>query len=245
MATFVLVHGGMHGGWCWAAVVRQLAAAGHRAMAPDLPGMGSDRTPPEQVTLEMTGSFIAALVRSQPEKVVLVGHSLGGITITAAAERVPEAIAGLVYVTAVLAPSGAAAMSTLKRTGKLPPGISLSADGSTLFVDRDYARNRYYNGCAEADVQNALARIVPQPTRPMLDTLVHTPERFGVIPRAYVECLDDNALALDVQRAQRATLPCDPVFSMHTGHSPFLQAPELLAEHLMAAAAAFRVRAGN
>jgi pimeloyl-ACP methyl ester carboxylesterase len=242
MATFILVHGGMHGGWCWTEVVRHLAAAGHRALAPDLPGMGADRTPPQDVTLEMTGGSIARLARGQPEKVVLVGHSLGGITITEAAERVPEAIAGLIYVTAVLAPSGAAAMSTLKRTGEMPPGLSLSADGATLSIDPEHARKRYYNGCAEGDVQRALARLVPQPTRPMLDTLFHTPERFGTIPRAYVECLDDNALALEVQRSQRAALPCDPVFSMQTGHSPFLQAPELLTEHLIAAAMAFRLR---
>ena len=106
MATFILVHGGGHGGWCCDAVVNLLTTAGHRALAPDLPGMGTDRIPPQDVTLEMTGSFIASLARRQPEKVVLVGHSLGGITISDAAERAPEAIAGLVYVTAYCCRAG-------------------------------------------------------------------------------------------------------------------------------------------
>jgi pimeloyl-ACP methyl ester carboxylesterase len=181
MATFILVHGGGHGGWCWDAVVHRLTQAGHRAFAPDLPGMSADRTSPHDVTLEMNGSFIASLARRQPEKVILVGHSLGGITISDAAERAPEAIAGLVYVAAVLLPSGAAAMRTLKNSGKLPPGISLSSDGATLSVDPGYARERYYNGCNEADTQSALARLAPQPTRPMLDQLVHTPERVLTI----------------------------------------------------------------
>jgi pimeloyl-ACP methyl ester carboxylesterase len=229
----------MHGGWCWTEVVRHLAAAGHQAKAPDLPGMGTDRTPPRDITLKMTGGFIAKLARSQPEKIILVGHSLGGIAITEAAEQVPEAIAGLIYVSAVLLPSGAAAMSTLKHTGRLPPGVSLSADSATLFVDPKYARERYYNGCAEPDVEHALAHLVPQPTRPMLDSVFHTPERFGAIPRAYVECLNDNALTLDMQRLQRAALPCSPVFAMQTGHSPFLQAPKVLSEHLITAATAF------
>ena len=244
MATFILVHGGAHGGWCWDAVVHRLTTAGHRAFAPDLPGMGTDGIPPEDVTLEMTGSFIASLARRQPEKVVLVGHSLGGITISDAAERAPEAIAGLVYVTAVLLPSGAAAMGTLKSTGKLPPWISLSSDGATVSVDPDYARERFYNGCNEVDVKIALARLVAQPTRPMFDQLTHTPERFGAIPRAYIECLNDNALALDVQRSQQAMLPCRPVFTMQTGHSPFIQAPEALTAHLIAAAAALGFRRG-
>ena len=45
MAVFALVHGAWHGGWCWEEVTPLLEAAGHRAYAPDLPGLGEDRTP--------------------------------------------------------------------------------------------------------------------------------------------------------------------------------------------------------
>ena len=239
MVTFILVHGGGHGGWCWDAVVRRLTAAGHRALAPDLPGMGADPTPPADVTLEMTGRFIADLAEREGNNVILAGHSLGGITISEAAERAPQAITGLVYVTAVLLPSGTAAFGNVLRDGKLAPGLRLSDDGTALTVDPAHARERLYNGCEEADAQRALTRLVPQPTRPMRDLLTLTPGRFGTIPRAYVECLHDNAIPIERQRSQQAVLPCRPVFTMKTGHSPFLQAPDELAAHLIAAASAF------
>lgn len=245
VATFILVHGGGHGGWCWYAVAHELFKAGHRAFAPDLPGMGRDRTPPRDVTLELTARSIADLAERQSERVILVGHSLGGITISEAAECVPQAIGGLVYVTAVLLPNGSAVMGSLLEDSKLPAGMSLSDCGATLTVDPEHARVRYYNGCAEIDVENALARLQPQPTRPMRERLRLTPGRFGAIPRAYVECLQDNCLALESQRSQQAVLPCYPVFSMQTGHSPFLQAPAELSKHLIAAAAAFGFRSAS
>jgi pimeloyl-ACP methyl ester carboxylesterase len=240
MTIFILVHGGGHTGCCWDAVVDQLTTAGHHAFAPDLPGMGSDPTPPQDVTLEMTGEFIAALARRQSEKVILVGHSLGGITISDAAERAPESIVGLVYVAAVLLPNGAEWMCNLMRNGKLPEGLSLSDDGAALTVDPEHARELFYNGCDDADVQEALAHLVPQPTRPMRDRLTLTSGRFGAVPRAYIETLHDNAFPLATQRSQQAVLPCRPVFTMKTGHSPFLQAPDALTAHLIAAAEVFR-----
>jgi pimeloyl-ACP methyl ester carboxylesterase len=239
MTTFILVHGSMHGGWCWDKVVHGLNEAGHRALAPDLPGMGADGTPPRDVTLAMTGGFVAELARRQPEKVILVGHSLGGITISDAAERAPEVIAGLVYVTAVLLSNGTKAMDLVVRNGNLPQGINLSCDGAVATIDSDRARERWYNGCDEDDVQHALGRLIPQPTRPMRDPLTVTSGRFGTIPRAYIECLHDNALPLSIQRSQREAMPCDPIFTMETGHSPFMQAPETLTAYLIAAVSAF------
>ena len=238
MATFILVHGSGHGGWCWEKVVYRLIEAGHRAIAPDLPGMGADRTPPQDVTLAMTGRFITELAERQPEKAILVGHSLGGVTISDAAQRAPELIAGLVYVTALLLPNGASAMGVMGEN--LPDGISLSRDGAALIIDPDFARERFYNGCREDDAANALARLAPQPMRPMRDRLAHTADRFGTVPRAYLECFRDKALPLEFQRSQHVAMTCHPIFRMDTGHSPFMQDPETLAGHLITAAATFR-----
>jgi pimeloyl-ACP methyl ester carboxylesterase len=239
MATFLLIHGGAHTGRCWHAVVHRLVAAGHRALAPDLPGMGTDRTPPQDVSLEMTGRFVADLARRQSGKTIVVGHSLGGLAISEAAEAAPEAIAGLVYVAAVLLPGGEAWMGKLMRDGELPERLSLSEDGATLTVDPLLARELFYSGCDAADVQYALECLVPQPTRPMRDRLTVSSGRFGMVPRAYVETVHDKAFPLEIQRSQQAALPCRPVFTMHTGHSPFLQAPQELTAHLLAAASAF------
>ena len=85
MATFLLVHGACTGGWCWEKVVPLLEAKGHKVCAPDLPGLGNDQTPPAVVTLADNVEKLSRLLDKMDEPVVLVGHSLGGVTISALA----------------------------------------------------------------------------------------------------------------------------------------------------------------
>ena len=106
MARFVLVHGAWHGAWCFDALARDLAAAGHEVDTFDLPGHGSDATPHDEVTLDTYAQRVAEVIGQDGEPVVLVGHSMGGIVVTQAAELVPERIARLVYLTAFLPKDG-------------------------------------------------------------------------------------------------------------------------------------------
>jgi hypothetical protein len=61
-----------------------------------------------------------------------------------------------------------------------------------------------------------------------------TDERFGRVPRVYVEALNDRALAISLQRRMHEALPCREVVSLTSGHSPFLSMPRPLAERLLA-----------
>src|SRR5690242_4856292 len=106
MATFVMAHGAWHGGWCWTKVVPLLERAGHAAIAPDLPGHGADTTPAREVTLQAYTDRVCQVALAQAEPVVLVGHSMGGLVISQAAEQCPEAMRTLVYITAFLLPNG-------------------------------------------------------------------------------------------------------------------------------------------
>ena len=73
MATFILVHGACHGGWCWEKVTPILEGHGHKVCAPDLPGLGKDQTPPASVTLADNVERISRLLDKMEEPVVLVG----------------------------------------------------------------------------------------------------------------------------------------------------------------------------
>jgi pimeloyl-ACP methyl ester carboxylesterase len=106
MATFVLVHGAWHGGWCWRHVAPLLRARGHEVHAPDLPGHGADPAPTATQTLDDYAERIGATVADCRGEVVLVGHSLGGLVISAVAEARPERLHRLVYLTAFLPRDG-------------------------------------------------------------------------------------------------------------------------------------------
>ena len=97
MSTYVLVHGAYHGAWCYAKVVPLLEAAGHTAIAVDLPGHGDNLVPMADVTLDNYVDHVCDIIGAKDGKVILVGHSLGGLTITQVAERMPERIDWLVY----------------------------------------------------------------------------------------------------------------------------------------------------
>jgi len=78
MSTFVLIHGGCHGAWCWYKVVPALEKQGHTVIAPDLPSHGRDKTPVSAVTLQAYVDAVCSLIDVRREPVVLVGHSMGG-----------------------------------------------------------------------------------------------------------------------------------------------------------------------
>ena len=104
--TFILVHGSWHSAWNWHKVIPILEAQGHRVLALDLPGMGRDKTPVQEVTLEKAVNKIIQAIDGVEGKVILVGHSKNGIMISQAAEYRPDKIEKLVYLAAYLVPNG-------------------------------------------------------------------------------------------------------------------------------------------
>jgi hypothetical protein len=85
----------------------------------------------------------------------------------------------------------------------------------------------------------ASGQLCAEPFAPNVVPLTVSDARWGRLPRAYIECLDDRAVPIGVQRAMQARLPCNPVVTMDSDHSPFLSAPRELATHLSRIAAVF------
>ena len=241
MTTFVLVHGASHGSWCWDKVVPLLAAQGHESVAVDLPGntYGEFDIPPAQVTLESYAQHVCDLLDELPESVVLVGHSLGGLTISQTAEYRPDKIKSLVYLTALLFENGQAMKPVASREpevvreGLERDSWTVSSDLSTISFNEDSVRDRFYNDCSDDDFAWAQTMLVPQPSGPLMDPMKTTAENYGRVPKVYIECEIDGALWLPYQREMQANVPCDRTITMNTGHSPFLSAPKELADHLM------------
>ena len=233
--TFLLIHGAWHGAWCWHKVIPLLEAGGATVLAPDLPSMGADITPPHVVTLDYWARFVADLIEARAEPVVLVAHSRGGIVASRVAELVPERIRKLVYVAAYLLPAHATLAAEARRDTEslIPANMIPAASGLTCTVRASVIREAFYGCCPEVDYAFARERLSPEPLKPLVTPLEITAENFGRVPRACVETTQDRVITLAAQRRMRETLPCDPVFTLETDHSPFLSQPDALARILI------------
>lgn len=238
MATFVLIHGAWHGGWCWERIVPLLEKEGHRVFAPDLPGMGSDRRRHGTDPLGDWTDFVVELASSAREPVTLVGHSLGGVVISEVAERIPDAVHRLLYLTAFLLQPGQSLSDVASRYPEVGPARAFRPaefDGEVT-VDPDQAVGIFYNDTPTAVARAAVDRLVAQPLAAFTKPVTLTSERFGRVPRAYVEATDDRAISLEMQRDMQALLPCESVIAINSDHSPFYSAVPELAEALLSLA---------
>jgi pimeloyl-ACP methyl ester carboxylesterase len=239
--TVVLVHGGWHGAWCWDRLRPWLAGAGAHVLAPELPAHGADRTPIAALTPHSYVDRIADLVGTQSGPVILAGHSSGGMIISAVAGRAPDRVAALVYVSAFLLPAGRTPPEVMRddRESLLPSSLIADEQGQTTHLRREDAWRVFYEDCNDEDAAWALDRLQPEPRVPRSTAAEETSSStFLSVPRFYVECTKDRALGPRTQRAMHEALPCRRVFSLPTGHSPFVAAPQLLAECLLAVRAA-------
>lgn len=232
---FILVPGAYHGAWCWAKVSPLLEAAGHRVDALDLPEVGASHPDLSKMSLEYWSRFVADRVRRSTEPAILVGHSRGGLLISQAAERVAGQLRGLVYVSAVLLENGMSINDQRADAAAVLRGktarIRDLGDGTKLLDADDLARF-FYHRSLPADRQLAQAMIEPEPIAIYDDRLSVTPERFGSVRRAYIECSDDRIFDISQQRVAQTRWPCELVQTLDSDHSPFFSTPVDLARCL-------------
>ncbi|MDU0301849.1 alpha/beta fold hydrolase, partial [Streptomyces sp. PAL114] len=130
MSTYLLVHGAWHDGRCWERVAPLLEAAGHRAFHPSLTGYGDKAhlLGPE-VGLDTHVEDVVRLIKDEDlTDVILVGHSYAGLVISSAANEVPERVAHLVYLDAMVPEHGETAVDAQPVTQSL---IDLAASTDT------------------------------------------------------------------------------------------------------------------
>jgi pimeloyl-ACP methyl ester carboxylesterase len=232
LATFFLIHGSWHGGWCWERVVPLLEAQGHRVLAPDLPGMGMDPSPLVEDVMEQWIAWGASLVEAQPGPVVLVGHSAGGQLVSALVERMPDRVAQAIFIAGALLADGQSRADLKFGSPELFAALQMSEDGSFYGLDPDRAPELLYNQLPPDVAARLVARLVNEPLQPALFRPRLSAERFGRTPRAYIETTEDRTIPLSLQREMVAHWPCDRVITLPSDHAPMYSMPERLVEAL-------------
>ena len=236
MTTFVLIHGAFAGGWSWDPVREAITQAGHEVITPDLPGQGDDQTPLSEVTLDSYRDRVIEVLDRQAEPVVLAGHSLGGISISQAAEHRPDKIKLLVYVAAFLLPDGSSPKHFWGNQPIQSPVIShcdVSDDGVVTFR-KEHLADIIYNTSPAPAVEKAMRLQRPMARKPLGTPLYLGTENYERVPRVYFEALEDKAVPIEYQRMMLQAMPCEKVVTFATDHMPMSSAPEQFVNELLA-----------
>lgn len=236
MARFVLVHGAFSGAWIWGPLKARLKADGHRTAAFDLPGLGADHTPAGEVTLDSSAARVCEVLATNGEPAILVGHSMGGIVTTQAAAQCPTRVSALVYVAAFLPRDG----QSLLQLTELPEGagdqvqanIVVSDDPPVAVMPADASKDALYGCCTDDIAEWAIRQQSPQPLAAM-GTPVSVPSgALDRIAKYYVQCEQDRAIPLALQKRMIAENEGSGVYELNTDHTPHLSRADELARIL-------------
>ena len=193
--NFVLVHGAWHGGWCWASVMRQLEIHGHRAFALDLAGRGNNPVDHAKVTRSLWVDDVIRLIDQHNLKdVVLAGHSLGGLTISGVAVKIPQRLKRVIYVTALVPPEDMTLMEDFAANMMTPETAAAMQEangGLSNTMEANYFRNHFMQD-GSRDLQDfVLAALAPEAVGPLGEISPMKEFHKLDLPTSYVICEDD------------------------------------------------------
>jgi hypothetical protein len=230
MTAFGFVHGAYHGSWCWQPVIEELERRGHQGLAVDLPCED-----PGAGAIDYAEAAVEAFSAAGPELVV-VGHSLAGLTIPLVATRRP--VARLVYLCAMLPRPGRSQDDIIREEPDMvlpgpEGGPYASTDGATRWHEQ--AAAEWFFADCDADVAIRAARQlrgqfwkITQEACPL--------RAWPDVPSTPLIGSHDPVINPDWSRRVTPTILGVNPIELDCGHSPFLSATSILAETLLALA---------
>jgi pimeloyl-ACP methyl ester carboxylesterase len=235
--TFVLVHGAWHDGQCWHRVAALLTARGHRVLTPSLTGHGDKAhlLGPEVGLTTHVDDIVGLILDQDLRDVVLVGHSYAGLIISSVANRVPERLARLVYVDAMVPTHGENAIDVMPFTQRLiddaaswriPPLPELPAPHGLFGVtDPDDL------AWLKSTLTDESVLCFQQPVE------MDSPAQ-AALPRVHILCVGSEPAGLPRRPIPKTQPNGEPsrVHELESGHDCMLTKPVELAELLLAKA---------
>ncbi len=237
MATFVLVHGAWSGGWAWRKFARLLQERGHEAIRATLTGQGERaHLARPDIDLDTHIRDVTALIEFEELRdVVLVGHSYGGMVVTGVADRMPERVASLVYIDAMVPRDGECLLDFLPEDHRASMLARAAEDEGWKL-----APNPVPPDTPDAERAWLEPRRLPQPFGTFRQPIRLTGAP-PAMPRTYIYC--ERFAPGDVFRrfADRVGQEAGwQRFDIDASHSPHITAPRALADLLETIAASSR-----
>ena len=218
--TFVLIHGGAHGAWCWEPMLPYLDAP---ALALDLPGRGARPADLEKLTLaDFANAAVEDIEAGGLSSAILVGHSMAGLTLPRVLERVPERVAHAVFVACVVPSEGQNVFDAIAL-----PDSERPSRPELLPAER--ARAMFCSDMDDVQTRFVLGKLCPEALGPMTE-----PARLAglrhPLPRSYVKLLRDQTLSPERQdEFARNAGPRCAVHELDAGHDAMISRPRELA----------------
>ena len=224
--TYVLVHGATFAGSCWDLMLPHLPCA---VVAVDLPGRGSRPADLMQVTVrDFVDAVVDEIERRDLHDVVLVGHSLAGITLPGVAARIPERLARLVFVAATVPEHGQSVLEALDVATQAVAAESMS--GEHVDPPADWARAAFCNDMDDELTSWTLAHMGPEASGVMVEP-VDLSGLDTAVPRTWILTLHDAVVDVERQRLYAERTGAD-VVELDAAHMAMISRPELLASLL-------------
>ncbi|XP_008241572.1 PREDICTED: salicylic acid-binding protein 2-like [Prunus mume] len=212
---FVLVHGACHGSWCWYKIKPRLESAGHRVTALDLAASGINTKAIQDVHSlaeysEPLLEFIASL--GPEEKVILVGHSIGGMSLALAMENFPKKISVAVFLTAFVPDTTHQPSYVLDQFTQFTPaeawldtqftnyGSAKEPLMSMHFGPEFLAKLYQLSPIEDLELAKSLARAGSLFLQDLSKMNKFSNVGYGRVPRVYVVCSEDKGIPEEFQR---------------------------------------------
>jgi pimeloyl-ACP methyl ester carboxylesterase len=233
MATFLLVHGAWHGGWCWQRTARLLRTAGHEVFTPTLTGLGErEHLLNADVGLDTHINDVLGVLKYEDlRNVTLVGHSYGGMVIAGVADKAAERIAHLVYLDAFVPGDGQCMLDFQppKVLARFKERVRNEGDGYKL----PSFPAEMFGVTNEVDLAWIRPRLNPHPFKTKVDAVHLSNPQAAAIPRTFIYC-NDPAIGPFGQFAQRFKADKSWQYrEMATGHDAMISEPQKLVDLLV------------
>jgi pimeloyl-ACP methyl ester carboxylesterase len=238
MATYVLVHGGAHGGWCYQRVARLLRSAGHEVYTPTMTGLGErSHLLSSGIDLDLHITDVAAVLHYEDLRdVILVGHSYGGMVITGVADRAAERVGRIVYLDAATPVNGQSLVDVAGPIIEATRPAGQVVDGVELVLLPSPEAGLLYGVTDPEDVAWMADRLTGHPWRCFEQPLRLTNEAaLWAIPQYHIVC--SSTLATRDPELMEKARAADRLWEIDTGHDLMITEPEAVADALLQVAA--------
>ena len=236
MAKIILIHGSWHWSGCFHKLEKLLKNAGHDVVAVDNASHGSDSTAWDAIAnMETYNTNAIDVLNKSDEPVVLVGHSMGGVSLSHLADIMPDKISKLVYLTEFMTNTEKCANDYIMAHAENPicaplwsvlspvnewAGIEIAGDKP------DLVKEAFYADCSDDDIGLSAANVVKINTS---IPNIYVPKTTASHERHYIKCTNDRAIPLQAQEEMISEFSDTKVHSLDSSHSPFYSQPDAVA----------------